>query len=302
MGALPAADTFLRAQGWTLRGAALLLADGGIPVFPCVPGGKRPLTPHGFLDATAERSQIRRWWRRHPEANIGVPTGPLSGLDVVDIDVRQAGSGFDQFADAASGGLGDGWAMAVRTPSGGMHLYYPTDQAVPRSSWSLDKAHVDFRGAGGYVIVPPSRAAADGEERFYRVTRIGEHPGPVDADLLRAKLDPKSVEARVRARANRAMPDADGIEQRLADWVSRRGEGNRNAGLFWAACRLAERGHPFEGALSALAPAAQAAGLFDREIAATVRSAYRRAATTSRSPGDPPAASALVTRREALAL
>ena len=63
--------------------------------------------------------------------------------------------------------------------------------------------------------------------------------------------------------------------ERLAAWVAGRGEGERNRGLFWAACRLAENGVSPADALDALSAAAQSAGLGDREITTTVRSAYR---------------------------
>ena len=63
--------------------------------------------------------------------------------------------------------------------------------------------------------------------------------------------------------------------ERLAAWVSGRGEGERNRSLFWAACRLAENGTSPGDALDALGAAAQSAGLSDREITTTVRSASR---------------------------
>ena len=63
--------------------------------------------------------------------------------------------------------------------------------------------------------------------------------------------------------------------KRLAAWVAGLGEGERNRGLFWAACRLAENGVSPADALVALGAAAQSAGLGDREITTTVRSAYR---------------------------
>lgn len=64
-------------RGWRLPHAAMLLAQGGVPVFPCAPGGKTPLIRdgRGFLDATTEPKQVRAWWRRSPWANIGIPTG-----------------------------------------------------------------------------------------------------------------------------------------------------------------------------------------------------------------------------------
>ena len=62
---------------------------------------------------------------------------------------------------------------------------------------------------------------------------------------------------------------------RLTAWVAARSEGERNRGLFWAACRLAENSIPAPEALEVLAAAASEAGLREREITATVRSAYR---------------------------
>ena len=71
--------------------AALSYARRSIPVFPCQPGGKRPLTYNGFWDATTDAPRIKAWWRQWPSANIGVPTGKKSGLLVLDIDSRGGG-------------------------------------------------------------------------------------------------------------------------------------------------------------------------------------------------------------------
>src|SRR3954451_4211196 len=81
----------------TLAGAALRFANLGIPVFPCVPGGKQPLTPNGFHGATSEAASVRRWWKRNPHANIGLPTGARTGVVVVDVDVHPGGNGFSSF-------------------------------------------------------------------------------------------------------------------------------------------------------------------------------------------------------------
>lgn len=257
--------------------AAMGFAASGTPVFPCVPGQKRPLTAHGLLDATVDPGQVRSWWQRWPSANIGLPTGQTSGLDVLDIDVRTDGSGFEAFNRVRSLGLADGWAMLVRTPSGGMHAYFPATQSQSQRCWQAADAHLDFRGDGGYVIAPPSTIAQpDGTARRYVVSVTAAHqPRPVDADRIRDLLVPRPVQpAQGRPEPRDVGADAD----RLAAWVAAREEGERNRGLFWAACRLAERGAASVEIEVALGTAAQGAGLAPVEIAATIRSAIRTAA------------------------
>ena len=69
-----------------MLGAALAYAGRGLPVFPCNPATKRPLTANGFKDAAADEQTIRAWWSRWPQAMIGVPTGSPSGGWVLDVD------------------------------------------------------------------------------------------------------------------------------------------------------------------------------------------------------------------------
>jgi hypothetical protein len=67
--------------------AALGYASQGTYVIPLCIGGKTPVTPNGFHDATTDPNQIRSWWTLYPYS-IGVPTGRLNGFDVVDVDVN----------------------------------------------------------------------------------------------------------------------------------------------------------------------------------------------------------------------
>ncbi|MDJ0324184.1 bifunctional DNA primase/polymerase [Cryobacterium sp. PH31-AA6] len=83
--------------GLPVRDAALAFARAGTPVFPCATGGKRPLTPAGFHDASCDISQVRTWWARWAGANIGIPTGGRSGIDVVDIDVTATDCGIAEY-------------------------------------------------------------------------------------------------------------------------------------------------------------------------------------------------------------
>src|SRR6516165_7054040 len=66
--------------------AALELAASGYPVFPCSDPSKKPTTPNGFKDASADPEEVQRLWRDHPGGLIGIPTGKAIGLDVLDLD------------------------------------------------------------------------------------------------------------------------------------------------------------------------------------------------------------------------
>lgn len=252
--------------------AAALLARAGVPVFPCVPGGKQPLTVHGFHDASPDPGQVTAWWRRWPDANLGMPTGRASGVDVVDIDVHQAGDGFSAFERAHARGLVDGWAWLVRTPSGGVHAAFLRTSAEEQRSWQVPSAHIDFRGDGGYIVLPPSRISTGrGPGRPYDLLATAQYaPRPVDAGALRAFLDPPR-----RSRPPASLPAIGSRPEKLAAWVASQQEGNRNHGLFWAACRMAEGGHPFDATLATLGDAARTTGLTDRETETTIRSAHR---------------------------
>ncbi|MDR2254205.1 MAG: bifunctional DNA primase/polymerase [Bifidobacteriaceae bacterium] len=270
------AEVVIAAQRLPLREAAPFLAANGVPVFPCREAGKSPIVRHGLLAATVDVGGVERWWSRWPAANIAMPTGPASGFDVVDVDVRGSGSGYEWFDRACARLRVGDWALRVLTPSGGAHFYYPTQTGRSQPSWVSAKTQVDFRGAGGYVVLPPS-VGADGHGglRPYTLVGAGHGASPVDGDKLRGFLEPER--ARPRSAARRVEPPVGARAGALRAWVASRTEGERNAGLFWAACRMAEAGHSFDTTVEALAPAAEHCGLAAREIAATVRSAHRRA-------------------------
>jgi hypothetical protein len=263
------------------RDAALAYAQAAIPVFPCATNGKRPLTRAGFHEASSDVDQVRAWWARWPGANIGMPTGSTSGIEVVDIDVTDAGSGFPAFEHASGAGLVEGELARVRTPSRGMHVYFPASAARPQRCWQAAATHIDFRGDGGYVVVPPSTLVIDNRRAAYRLYSLsGAGSKPVDSAALRAFIDPRPSRS-----ASRSTAVTTPEPSRLAQWVSKLQEGERNTGLFWAACRLTEAGFAPNAVEAALAPAAQAAGLPAWEITVTIHSASRQVAAPP--PGSP---------------
>lgn len=266
-------SVFFNAAELPLPRAAALLASSRVPVFPCAPGDKRPLIyqGRGFRDATTHLGQVEAWWRRTPEANIGIPTGSVSGLVVVDVDVHGT-NGYDALNRADREGLVSGWQFLVRSPTGGMHLYYPADQGVEQRSWQAGDAGIDFRGDGGYIVAPPSRRVLDGEAVSYQLTTLStEAARPLDAGRLQAFLSPPRPPRRFPTHARRAGRTDP---HKLADWLS--GERtDRNRKLFWASCVLAEEGVPFSDALDAMLSVEQP-DFGRREITRTVTSGYKR--------------------------
>lgn len=150
--------------------AALGYAGRGWAVFPLVPGWKTPLTAHGFLDATKKRSQIIAWWKSTPNANIGIATGAVSGIIVVDVDDLRGLRDLKQLT-------GDTSTLTSRTQSGGLHLIYehPGVRVGNRQNFI---SGVDLRGDGGYIVAPPS--VVNGNP--YRFTSSGS-PKAMPAEL-----------------------------------------------------------------------------------------------------------------------
>jgi putative DNA primase/helicase len=126
---------------------ALLIADS-YPVFPCDPISKRPLTKKGFKDASQDASQVVGWWRKYPEALIGVPMGRASGLVAVDVDPDGR-----EWYRTHRGRLG---AHRLHGTRRGKHLLYRMNgQAIHNSAGEVADG-VDVRGEGGYIIWWPA--------------------------------------------------------------------------------------------------------------------------------------------------
>jgi len=133
-----------------LMDKALHLAWLGFDVFPVAPGTKVPLTEHGWKDASGSQGQIEQWWQQHPDALVGVPTGP-NNIVVMDIDVKKGKDGYAALK-AAGRDLTDTFNYA--TPSGGRHyVYLSTDSKRFGQSTNLDSMEgVDRQSGASYVV------------------------------------------------------------------------------------------------------------------------------------------------------
>lgn len=141
--------------------AAWMHAETAGPVFPCSPTNKRPLTKHGFKDASRNRLVIQDWWTDWRNAMIGIPTGEASRLFAVDLDVKPGkGNGIETWERLVAE-HGDAPTCSVRTPSGGRHLVYnwrPGIRNVPLGKLLPDDGApgIEIKGEGGYIIAAAS--------------------------------------------------------------------------------------------------------------------------------------------------
>ena len=135
-----------------LRDAALYYASRGIAVFPCVPGGKTPLTKNGLHDATTDATAVGSWWRRQPTANIGMPTG--RSFDVIDVDGPAGFTSYLEMVDEKIVPPTIGRSYTAGTAGReGRHVFIAPTAA---GNGANIRPGIDYRGLGGYIIAPPS--------------------------------------------------------------------------------------------------------------------------------------------------
>jgi hypothetical protein len=168
----------------------------------CQAVGKHPATARGVEDATTDPARLAWWWRRYPEANIGLATGWV--FDVLDVDGPESGDSVRWSAVSQLLGLR---GPLVRTGGDGWHFYLaPTGLRDPGVR---GLAKVEWRGRGGWVVAPPSRHASGG---VYGWVRDLAAPLPAVPPSLRRRLrtGPPNSRAgleRERAGADPGRPD-----------------------------------------------------------------------------------------------
>src|SRR5262245_14608815 len=132
---------------------ALTLARRGLRVFPCRMAGKEPACERGCLAATVDENVIRQWWQSEPRYNVGVATGAVSQIFVIDIDSDEGEIRLAKL-EAEHGQI----PLTVTSITGrGRHLFfrYQPDHPVKNTTGRI-AAGIDTRGDGGYILAPPS--------------------------------------------------------------------------------------------------------------------------------------------------
>lgn len=96
--------------------------------------------------------ELAEWWIKWPNAQVGIVTGAISGIFVLDIDV-----GYDEKLVHSLGIKHD--TPISKTPSGGWHVFYkyPKDFDIQtRADLMGNNSHLDCRGNGGFLVASPS--------------------------------------------------------------------------------------------------------------------------------------------------
>lgn len=122
----------------------------------CTSPGKHPLIKGWREKATINTDQIRIWWDEWPWANIGIATGGISELIVLDVDVSTTKNGPLSLANLEARYHALPSTYTVRTGSGGLHYYFAANSIVLRNSAGRLGEGLDIRSEGGFVIAPPS--------------------------------------------------------------------------------------------------------------------------------------------------
>ena len=225
--------------------SALDYARRGIPLFPlhdptskgcscgktnCNSVGKHPRTARGLKDATTDEQQIKEWWEKWPNANIGIPTGKASGVFALDVDPRHGGDESLRELERRYGFLPT--TTTVSTGGGGRHLIYKQPRNITiKNATNLDGLPgLDLRGDGGYIVAPPSLHASG--KRYVLDENSSLEPVAPPDWLISCSTDRHGA-TRNQTRRQSVAATLDGVP-----------EGQRNDRIFELVCQYYRGGIP----------------------------------------------------------
>ena len=119
----------------------------------CQSAGKHPQTLNGLKSATTDKDTINTWFKHWPKANIGIATGAISGIGVIDIDPKHGGEDSVDILTLKYGKLPE--TVEAITQSNGRHIIFQYEEGFRTTAGKLGRG-IDTRGDGGYIVASPS--------------------------------------------------------------------------------------------------------------------------------------------------
>lgn len=148
----------------SLRDEAKKYTHQHVSVIP-VGKNKIPLIPwKEFTERIASDSEIDAWFDKFPAAQIGIVTGKISKMTVVDVEVEGGEALWSKFPQDCP---------MSKTGGGGRHLFYFHEPGIKNAVRIMD--NVDIRNDGGYIMAPPS-SSDKGTYEWLRQVPMGKFP------------------------------------------------------------------------------------------------------------------------------
>lgn len=187
----------------------------------CRSPGKHPRTTNGVYGASTDPNKINHWFANNPNANIGIATGAISALVVIDVDPKNGGSKSMTELIKKHGEFRD--TYTVRTGGNGQHHYF--EQPGYMVANGVPYPGIDIKGDGGYVVAPPSNHHTGGIYmslgdptpsplpiflRMPSVNKYKPHKYPTPNTMLVGHE--KSIPASIQDLINKGVPEGERSE------------------------------------------------------------------------------------------
>ena len=215
---------------------ALQYQQIGFFILPLIPGKKRPYVSWADRrDSRPDEKEIRTWWKKYPNAQIGAATGKYSGIDVIDFD--NSSVSIPHFESVVCD-LPDTFSVNSGRLEGGQHIYFKHNGfnfkniAKPKDKYG-QAIDVDVRTTGGIIVLPPSRHKSGNHYKWGNLN-------PLDMDDWQDELQdmPKEIAAFFETASGANGTDNGSVKLDLEQILSGIGHGERDILLFKYCCRL----------------------------------------------------------------
>ncbi|MCG6536426.1 MAG: bifunctional DNA primase/polymerase, partial [Syntrophales bacterium LBB04] len=211
----------------TMLDYALRYRRRGFSVIPCRKDKKPLIKWEAYQTQKPSEDEIKQWWGRWPDANIGIPCGAISEVDVLDCDSQEAYDNLNEFY------LNDSFRTpTVKTPKG-RHVYFKHRPGLSNAVRAIKGT--DIRTQGGYVIAPPSTNGAD--KSYYWFDGLT----PKDCDFAEWPDELFAALQAIGQAQARPLPEKPSLEP-PADSGALFSEGRRDNDLFHVANVLTKGG------------------------------------------------------------